>query len=546
MELAPECAIAWDGAALSILLGAIPLAVLLTLLTLFLYRRAVGRAMRAAAGDEAPLPAMPPASPPAQALQIAVVSQSQPLPSPLPANLGASIRSMRRLSLAYALAGLVHATLATAILFWLNDLEFKLFRSLAVGTVFAWPVVAVLMMTATATRRQQGLVVGTYFLVLLALEIIAESFGLRDRPGFGELFVLWAIVMGPPTLVIALLANRAWRSVGLTALFVSIILLGAYLLGFQFVGCAILTTESVALLESRHFLLWGMVLACGALAWLLLRRAARRYQAKLASDQMFTLDSWWLLVSALQILFQMGSSGAASFAFLLAFAGYKLALNLGLRRFGLADQPGTPQSMLLLRVFGHATRARSLVDQVGQTCRHAGPINMIGGTDLATALLEPDELMMFWSGKLRQGFVVSAAELENRLGHLDETRDPDGRYRINEFFCHDNTWRATVHALAQRSAVVLMDLRGFSKANRGCEFELGMLLDEVPLDRVVLLVDGSTRTEDLEPLLHAAWGRLSAASPNRDAAQPVLHLFRVEASGQALRPLLARLFAAAG
>jgi len=544
VELAPECAIAWDGAALSILLGAIPLAVLLTLLTLFIYRWAVGRAMRAAAGEEAPVPAVPAASPPTQALQIAVVSQSQPLPSPLPPNLGASIRSMRRLSLAYALAGLVHATLATAIMFWLNDLEFKLFRSLAVWTVFAWPVVAVLMMTATATRRQQGMVVGAYFLVLLALEIVAESFGLRDRPGFGELFLLWAIVMGPPTGVIALLANRAWRSVGLTALFVSIILLGAYLLGFQFVGCAILTTESVALLRSRHYLQWAIVLACGTLAWLLMQRAARLYQAKLESDQMFTLDSWWLLVSALQILFQMGSSGAASFAFLLAFAGYKLALNLGLRRFGSADQPGTPQSMLLLRVFGHAERARTLVDQVGQTWRHAGPINMIGGTDLATALLEPDELMMFWSGKLRQGFVVSAADLESRLRTLDETRDPDGRYRINEFYCHDNTWRATVHALAQRSAVVLMDLRGFSKANRGCEFELGMLLDEVPLDRVVLLVDGSTRTEDLEPLLHVAWSRLSAASPNRDVAQPVLHLFRVEDSGKALRPLLARLFAA--
>jgi hypothetical protein len=546
VELAPECTIAWDGAALSILLGAIPLAVLLTLLTLFLYRRAVGRAMRAAAGDEAPVPAVPPASPPTQALQIAVVSQSQPLPSPLPPNLGASIRSMRRLSLAYALAGLVHATLATAIMFWLNELDFKLFRTLAVWTVFAWPVVAVLMMTATATRRQQVLLVGAYFAFLLVLEIVAETFGLRDQPGFGELFLLWAIVMGPPTVVIVLLANRAWRSVGLTALFVSIILLGAYLLGFQFVGCAILTTESEALLRSRHFLLWGMVLACGALAWLLLRRAARRYQAKLASDQMFTLDSWWLLVSALQILFQMGSSGAASFAFLLAFAGYKLALNLGMRRFGLADQPGTPQSMLLLRVFGHATRARTLVDQVGQTWRHAGPINMIGGTDLATALLEPDELMMFWSGKLRQGFVVSAADLESRLRTLDETRDPDGRYRINEFYCHDNTWRATVHALAQRSAVVLMDLRGFSKANRGCEFELGMLLDEVPLDRVVLLADASTRTEDLEPLLHAAWSRLSAASPNREQAAPVLHLFRVEDSGKALRPLLSRLFAAAG
>jgi hypothetical protein len=260
---------------------------------------------------------------------------------------------------------------------------------------------------------------------------------------------------------------------------------------------------------------------------------------------MLMLDSWWLLVTALEILFQMGSSGFASFSFLLAFAGYRIALQQCLQRSGQGDQPGTPRPMLLLRVFGHTARARALADQVGQTWRHAGPINMIGGTDLATALLEPDELMAFWSGRLRQGFVASSADLENRIQRLDERRDPDGRYRINEFFCHDNTWRATVRALAQRSAVVLMDLRGFGKENRGCEFELAMLLGEVPLARVVLLVDGSTRTEDLKTLLHSVWNTLPIASPNREVAAPVLHLFHVEDSSKALQPLLTRLFAAA-
>ena len=543
MTLAPECSFKWDGAALAIFIGAIPLAIALTLATLFLYRWAVGRAMRAAARETAPVPEPLPASPPSRPLEIAIVAQSAPLTA-VPPDFDASIQSMRRLSMAYALAGLVHATLATAIMFLLNGLDFKLFRTLTVWTVFAWPVVAVLMMTATATRRQQTLLVGTYFALLLGLEIIAEAFHLRYQPGFGELFLLWAIVMGPPTVVIVLLANRAWRSVGLTALFVSIVLIGAAQLGFMLIGCVFFTTMSTALFASRNYLLLAIILACGALAWLLLRRAARRYQAKQASDQMFTLDNWWLLVTALEILFQMGSSGIASFLFLFAFAGYKVALNLSLRRFNLANQPGKPQPMLLLRVFGHAERARTLADQVGQTWRHAGPINMIGGTDLATALLEPDELMTFWSGKLRQGFVVSPADLETRLDNLDEKRDPDGRYRINEFFCHDNTWRATVRALAQRSAVVLMDLRGFGKDNRGCEFELAMLLGEVPLEHVVLLVDRTTRTEDLKTLLDSVWGTLPASSPNRNLAEPVLHLFHVEDSSKALRPLLSRLFAA--
>ncbi len=544
MVLAPECTFKWDGAALAILLGAIPLAIALTIATLFLYRWAVGRAMRAAAREAAPVPEPLPSAPPSRPLEIAVVAQSAPLTA-APTRWGASTQAVRRLSAAYVLAGVAHATLATALMFWLNDIEFKAFRTLAVWTVFAWPVVAVLMMTATATRIQQVLLAGTYFALLLMLEIIAEAFHLRYQPGFGELFLLWAITMGPPTAVIVLLANRAWRSVGLIALFVSIVLVGAYMLGFQLLGCVILTTRSATLLASRHYLQFAIVLACGALAWLLLRRATHRYQAKQASDQMFTLDSWWLLVTALEILFQMGSTGVASFSFLLAFAGYKIVLNLGLRRPGLSDPTGKPQSMLLLRVFGHAERARTLADQVGQTWRHAGPINMIGGTDLATALLEPDELMAFWSGKLRQGFVVSPADLETRLRNLDEKPDPDGRYRINEFFCHDNTWRATVRALAQRSAVVLMDLRGFGKENRGCEFELAMLLGEVPLARVVLLVDRTTRTEDLKDLLHSVWDRLPSSSPNRDHAEPVLHLFQVEHSSKALRPLLSRLFAAA-
>jgi hypothetical protein len=464
----------------------------------------------------------------------------------MPAPLAASMRAVRRLSLAYVLAGLAHATVATAIMFWLNDLEFKLARTALVWVVFAWPVVAVLTMTAIAIRRQQLLLIGAYFLLLLVLEILAEVFHLRYQPGFGELFVLWAITMGPPTLVILLLSNRAWRPVGLIALFVSIVLLGAYLLGFQLLGCLLLTTRNEALLAAMPYLQAAIVVICAGLAWLLLRRTARRYQAKKTSDQMFTLDSWWLLVSAYEILFQMGTSGLGSFWFLLPFVAYKLVLRLSLPKSAETGVSSVPQSLLLLRVFGRSQRVRTLADQVGQAWRHAGPINMIGGTDLAAALLEPDELMAFWGGKLRQQFVTSPADLEMRLQHLDETVDPDGRYRINEFFCHDNTWRATVHALARRSAVVLMDLRGFGKENRGCEFELAMLLGEVPLERVVLLVDRTTRFDELKAVLNSVWHSLPAESPNRALERPVLHLFQVEDSSKALQPLLSRLFAAAG
>jgi len=544
MTLAPECSFKWDGAALGIFLGAIPLAIALTFATLIAYRWAVGRAMRAAASEAVPVPEPPTPSLPCRPLEIAIVSP-EPAATGAPPSLTASLQAMRRLSAVYALAGIAHAVVATALLFWLNDLAFRPFRTLAVCTVFAWPVAAVLMMTADITRRQQVALATAYFAFLLLLEIIAEAFHLREHPAFGELFLLWGITMGPPTAVIALLANRAWRSVGLIALFVSIVLVAAFLLGFQLLGCMVLTTKSEVLLASMTYLRFAIVLGCGVLAWMLLRRAARRYQAKLTSDQMFALDSWWLLVTALEILFEMGSSSVAGFSFVLAFAAYKILLGAGLRRLHLANLPGKSRSLLLLRVFGHSQRVRTLADQIGQTWRHAGPLNMIGGTDLATALLEPDELMRFWSGKLRQGFVASSTDLDKRLQHLDEDPDPDGRCRINEFFCHDNTWRATVRALARRSAVVLMDLRGFGRQNRGCEAELAMLLGEVPLARVLLLVDRTTRTAELQELLRSMWNKLPSSSPNRDMTEPVLNLFQIEDAGEALRPLLSLVFAAA-
>ena len=199
----------------------------------------------------------------------------------------------------------------------------------------------------------------------------------------------------------------------------------------------------------------------------------------------------------------------------------------------------------MLRVFGYSARTRQLTDQVGQYWRYNGPINMIGGADLATALIEPDELMQFWSGKQRQSFVANEADLKTRLQTLDIRRDPDTRYRINEFFCHDNTWQAMVKALAQQSAVVLMDLRGFGKTNRGCEFELAMLLGDVPLIRVLLLVDGTTRMDELESMLQAAWRKIPDSAPNRVLQEPVLHLFQAADSDHALQPLLSRLFACA-
>jgi hypothetical protein len=107
--------------------------------------------------------------------------------------------------------------------------------------------------------------------------------------------------------------------------------------------------------------------------------------------------------------------------------------------------------------------------------------------------------------------------------------DPDGRYRVNEFFCYADTWRETMRKLAAGADVVLMDLRGFTRSNQGCLFELQQLLDAVHLERVVFLFDDTTDRTFLERSLGEAWRRVPAGSPNRSSRAPEARLLKVSA-----------------
>jgi hypothetical protein len=80
---------------------------------------------------------------------------------------------------------------------------------------------------------------------------------------------------------------------------------------------------------------------------------------------------------------------------------------------------------------------------------------MIAGTDLAAETLEPHEFFSFLGGNMKSMFVKSGDELRYQLAQLDEKPDPDGRFRINDFFCFDNVWKE-----ALRSLVFLLASKG--------------------------------------------------------------------------------------
>jgi hypothetical protein len=117
---------------------------------------------------------------------------------------------------------------------------------------------------------------------------------------------------------------------------------------------------------------------------------------------------------------------------------------------------------------------------------------MIAGVDLVSRTVEPHEFLDFVTGKLSRRFIDGEESLNLRMRERDTAPDRDRRFRVNEFFCYDDTWKMVLSRLVHESDVVVMDLRGFSHQNAGCVFELHELARLVPLERVVFVTDRRT------------------------------------------------------
>lgn len=546
LEVPAVCVISSNGLFGFIFLVALPIAVFLTWLTVVLYRHYVRQAMGQVADTGAISRALYRSGgmPPARALQFDVVDTSVALPKPALA--GVAAEGVERASFAYAVAGLVHALIGASLTVGLDDLAFLPVHFGSLLLLYAWPVIPALIVVRVGDARSKWNLLTGYFALLLVLDALSLTLGFTDGVGLGRILLTWAFWMGIPSLLLWILNNRAWRSVGLFAYFVAVSLVVAVLLATQGLGCLALTLGDIRLWSDYRYVVWlGLLLILLLAVWGTLRYVAQRYRLKQTSIQTLTLDSWWLVITLSEIIIQFEPTQGGSVSLILTFVAYKLISSHLLRRKADEKQP-KPASLLLLRVFGHRLRSRQLLDQLSQRWSFIGPISLISAPDLAATNLEPDELLQFWGLRLRNLFVASEEDLQRRLGSFDAKPDPDGRYRINEFFCYDNTWKATVHALAMRSDAVLMDLRGFGEHNKGCSFELGLLLAEVPLARVVLLVDATTQRDALLRLLEELWQQLPADSVNRTLAEPRLCLFHAPPALHSVEPLLLRVAAAVG
>jgi len=501
-------------------------AALLSWLALLWYRRSVNRLMREAPPDavarsaerhQSPVPSQSAASTDPGELILA-----EERPEALPHTAAIPRPGMVRLIVAYSAGAAAFAAVITCFKYWTASPALPAVAWLVEWWTNLWPILPTFVALLVLDRRIALRLVLLYLLggaIAICLFTAAGQLlrGTLNSAPLTNIFWSVAGLAWTASIPFAVIVLTGWRRVRAV---MPLALAGTLLFGFGSLLFRDLLIRALNVEAFRSAFLSGAVfssamtmqyalfmlvsLPVGWLAWRLLNVLAAAFANKRFSDIQLVVDCWWAVVAAevtaTTLSTRLGFAGIAGGV--AAFLAYRLAVAAVLR----GDRP--PQRaprLLLLRVFGYQARTESLFDRVAQTWRLQGPVQLIAGVDLAMRTADPGDVLALLDGRLADAYVRTPQEVGERVARLDLQPDPDGRFRINEVYCHDNTWRTTLEALLDGTDRVLMDLRSFSAQNAGCRFELEQIVRRVPTEDIVLVCDKTTDLPLLHQILAAAW-----------------------------------------
>jgi hypothetical protein len=521
-----------------IVIIAVPLAFLVSIGLLRLYRRTVIRAMgkRVNVSSTEPVPLDSsglPEEPIQTPLKIAVFDPVSVMPTrSAPEGLYADLlRAPWRAAAIYAAAGFCYAIVMAIAYLAATNSRLSFFIWL---WIYAWPIVLVINIVAVATWRTKLMIVSAYFLILAVLYAIAVV----KNPALTWIQIArpWFITNFLVTVLLLAFLNRSVQAVGPLVLIVMLLAVTGSNLALIIVDnnarLRSFIAEFATALGLGHYIFTGLVvigfIIFGVVGWLVLQWIVVWYKRKKISDQSITIDAIWLLYGIIQSIDLIFEGTIWFLAVFLAFVIYKVVSWVGFSV--LSEQASSSRKspiLLLLRVFSLGKRSERLFDALALHWRYIGGIRLIAGPDLATSTVEPHEFLDFLSGKLARRFIDNSQTLELRISEMDVRPDRDGRFRVNDFFCYEDTWRVVLSRLVGESDIVLMDLRGFSSQNTGCVFEINELINLVPLGRVLFIIDETTDEPFLRQVMQQSWDHMGPTSPNRLSPSGLLHLFRL-------------------
>ena len=525
-----------------------PTAVILSLITLRIYRRSVMRRMAGASGkpstiaDDASLPAEREA-----AIEFEVLDPTNQSFAGSPGD--REYRALMRRTWAAATVYVVAGALFTLIDTLVGQAVFPELGGLDPSGWMAgsgWLLALVFGLVAAATRAEAARIAAIYCVLTLA-SVTALS-ATQPNVYFADILADWLVEMLGTLILILAFLNRFVRAVGPLLLPLTILSVAGALQAFVAVSSILFSVdiESIESWTISQIVVVSVFTRLGAngyaivvhlagaivsfsLGWIFLRWLGRQYERRRFSAETLTIDAIFLSLTWMHLAVFETANWPTKFVPLAAFAAYMIASRTGFRIARRSVAPPEPtRTLLLLRVFSLGARSEKLFDALSKRWLRIGAIRMISGPDLAKRAVQPHEFLAFLSGRLSDRFVRDDKDLERRVARLDPNPDPDGRYRITEFYCRTDNWRGTVARLALENDVIVMDLRGFSSVNDGCRYELSMLVRTDSLSRATLIVDATTDMTYLEQVLRDAVGASAGLSPSGDSVVPAARLFKLE------------------
>lgn len=504
-------------------------------LLLWAYRRSINRGMRRRQSAPAPSTGRLATTSAGPVRSVAIRHAGVAARLPL---LEQADRRARRARWVFAAGAVCYSIGINVVLHATQDLPWLPVQTVLLTLVFAWPALPTMVVLSRPSRRLSQVAWTAYLVVLAGLLVIGGlsaldlltfvlllvvlpavfvlATGARALRGAAWLIVPVLMMLAPALLVFTSLATYLWLAAGTPELDWSALL--------------VMTGAGFALLLVVVAYVWGVV---------------RAHLSKWASDQTLLLLQWWF-VSALWTAMLLGARSSRVAVLSLAPFGFLLLILLAAAASRRPDD-GAPVRLLLLRTFGSRGRSTRLLRDLTAQWRWIGSVELIVAPDVASETLEPDTFLHFISGRLPARFVQDPPSLQRKLDSLDLSPDRDGRYRVNEFLCHDDTWQPAVEALAASTHAVLLDLRGFTGSNAGVRFELERLVALVPLTRVVAVVDTTTDMRALDAALAHAAASTPSTSPLLDDPAPALQVVSFQSGGpQDAQRLLGAVASAAG
>ena len=131
-------------------------------------------------------------------------------------------------------------------------------------------------------------------------------------------------------------------------------------------------------------------------------------------------------------------------------------------------------------------------------------------------------------------FIPSLTLLNKKTDNIKSNkRSISGTYKNFTLYCFDNIWKKAVQQILPVSKAVLMDLRGFTPGRKGCRYEIGLLIDKYPINKIVFLADEGPGIEAIKEMVKEQWKNMSALSPNSNIKNPELKIYFVREEDKA-------------